>query len=1353
MPSSKVLKSVAEVVTEAIKKADAEKAVGKTKEILESQTPPATTPRGGPLLPRSQGMYPPDVPQVDLPRQKGVDKARAEGKKPKYTERMQSLLDSPTVRKKVDKLIAKGQDLGMKEWYGTEPLRQAALDVISPQQYESLMAQLASASQRNPVDQQNLMGSYLYYLQQQGRLDPDALLLTNKLKEQGIEGIEAPLIELPEGYGSLAQSAIFNRGKQIAAGDIEGALPPEKKLGTFYRNLLGNLQPVTVDVNAVRGPVIEAGDPRWLTSKLVEKDEAGKVKNVYFPRQMVEEGKMSVREAKERPGFWEAAPSGSEYAGFEDLWQRAARREGVRPAEAQALGWYGSGDVTALKTKPELYIENLERLLSRTADVTGKSPLEVLRQFLKGEEFLRKAEGGSIDLEAEYQMGRAGGGFVRKAMKAIQKAAESADVKMTPAVKDLTTMEDAHTGLMDSVREKSGQMRKVMEGLEYKYKPGEHVFTESKSKKPLPPWKIVDRQLSGNMVMREPVPPGTPVLMGKIVRDPETGKPLRTPYEPGYKVRREYGPDDWEETIISESGILGRLDPDEPYAKGGAVMMADGGELEEEYNLRKMGMDPTRVRGGYERKPLSRAEIQAMMLDVPAGIGVPFAEAGSYALRGKTDEAKESAAIEAALIGVPGAAVLAKPAYRAVKKGVQKAAPAVREAAREALESGMESGAIIDPRMQAIAYHGTPHKFEKFDPSKIGTGEGAQAYGHGLYFAESPETAQGYATTLANRDASNQMRLNAHANAQRLAKLAGPENAADDIKYALSIDPNHPQKKLLSETLELLESGRYELPLESKGHLYTVDIPDESIARMLDWDKPLGEQPEAVQKALSKADIAGNASYFVQNPNEGTLGEMYRSLANQHGAPAVSEFLKSQGIPGIKYLDASSRSAGEGTRNFVVFPGEEESVKIFERKKKGGAVEGYAKGGEVRMADGGDPESPTLREMGQPRYSTERKGTNAFKFTKDVLENLYQMAKMQAAEELKTTDPRAITDVANNIIADTVGAPVDMVNMAMQSFGVGSERPVGGSQQLRDLMREYEMTSGVERPLTETLLSIAGPGAVAKGPRAAERALNVGTAAVRRPFTPVTVTTEAVAPDLAKTQDEAFKQYVTKQLLGEGDVKTLGGRPVTQRPGQGVYYNEAGQLELNPMVGLDVPVRGSLAKAEKFKGDVATLGAGLGQEAMAAHRFIPMATNQIKDATAMLIKGPEGKSLTREQVIELGQDLPGMIVTHSPRLGGVMVAPFSITKGVIPPEFLEAQSRAKKLFGKGVTIQYGRADPGKDLMYMSRDEYAMSGAREPSVEMQRKRAQLKRMEQSLPAGRRSAVATQSQSPAVLDKTD
>src|SRR5215471_9850062 len=46
------------------------------------------------------------------------------------------------------------------------------------------------------------------------------------------------------------------------------------------------------------------------------------------------------------------------------------------------------------------------------------------------------------------------------------------------------------------------------------------------------------------------------------------------------------------------------------------------------------------------------------------------------------------------------------------------------------------------------AYHGSPHQFERFDISKIGTGEGAQAYGHGLYFAENPKVAQSYRDVL-----------------------------------------------------------------------------------------------------------------------------------------------------------------------------------------------------------------------------------------------------------------------------------------------------------------------------------------------------------------------------------------------------------------------------------------------------------------------------------------------------------------------------------------------------------------------------------------------------------------------------
>ena len=56
-------------------------------------------------------------------------------------------------------------------------------------------------------------------------------------------------------------------------------------------------------------------------------------------------------------------------------------------------------------------------------------------------------------------------------------------------------------------------------------------------------------------------------------------------------------------------------------------------------------------------------------------------------------------------------------------------------------------------RLQGFkAYHGSPHKFDAFDLSKIGTGEGAQAFGHGLYFAENENVARGYRDALSDEN-------------------------------------------------------------------------------------------------------------------------------------------------------------------------------------------------------------------------------------------------------------------------------------------------------------------------------------------------------------------------------------------------------------------------------------------------------------------------------------------------------------------------------------------------------------------------------------------------------------------------
>jgi hypothetical protein len=48
------------------------------------------------------------------------------------------------------------------------------------------------------------------------------------------------------------------------------------------------------------------------------------------------------------------------------------------------------------------------------------------------------------------------------------------------------------------------------------------------------------------------------------------------------------------------------------------------------------------------------------------------------------------------------------------------------------------------------AYHGSPHDFDRFSMEAIGTGEGAQAYGPGLYFAENEGVARFYRDALSD---------------------------------------------------------------------------------------------------------------------------------------------------------------------------------------------------------------------------------------------------------------------------------------------------------------------------------------------------------------------------------------------------------------------------------------------------------------------------------------------------------------------------------------------------------------------------------------------------------------------------
>ena len=279
----------------------------------------------------------------------------------------------------------------------------------------------------------------------------------------------------------------------------------------------------------------------------------------------------------------------------------------------------------------------------------------------------------------------------------------------------------------------------------------------------------------------------------------------------------------------------------------------------------------------------------------------------------------------------------------------------------------------------ATVFHGSPHKFDKFDSSKIGTGEGAQAYGHGLYLAESPDVARSYKTALEGKIATLDMRdLQQHDAGEAAINAA---KSMFDMGYS-----DDAVAGVLQQAYKSLQPKLAKLAMQAAkpGSLYKVDLPDDKIARMLDWDKPLSQQAPNVQQAfpttfdgvrefgrqaralrsqanelfeteptqalalnvaarrldaravaIGRPDATGRDVYELlmeaMGDKAGNLSVLGMPGARQWDGAKAAQYMRDLGIPGSRYLDGGSRGAGAGSSNYVVFPGEEDALSILER--------------------------------------------------------------------------------------------------------------------------------------------------------------------------------------------------------------------------------------------------------------------------------------------------------------------------------------------------------------------------------------------------------------------------------------
>ncbi|MEK9754334.1 MAG: hypothetical protein VW338_14160, partial [Rhodospirillaceae bacterium] len=239
----------------------------------------------------------------------------------------------------------------------------------------------------------------------------------------------------------------------------------------------------------------------------------------------------------------------------------------------------------------------------------------------------------------------------------------------------------------------------------------------------------------------------------------------------------------------------------------------------------------------------------------------------------------------------------------------------------------------------ARVFHGSPHDFDRFDIGKIGTGEGNQTFGWGLYFASRKGVAEYYKNILSRNFQMNK----GWTTADVIEELNQVQEEEDEFSESYTmLDYMHEHYMLadyddrnafaFADGMIVFDKDGMKYTVEDlpkpSGKLYKVNLaPAED--EYLYWDKPLSEQSEKVRGALEKAlgrqvaewrdadgvwhgtgeDVYG---WWAQNRKRNVFKEHIKSsfgfdrpFNDKRGASL--DFLAA-GIPGIKYLDQGTRS-------------------------------------------------------------------------------------------------------------------------------------------------------------------------------------------------------------------------------------------------------------------------------------------------------------------------------------------------------------------------------------------------------------------------------------------------------------
>ena len=217
--------------------------------------------------------------------------------------------------------------------------------------------------------------------------------------------------------------------------------------------------------------------------------------------------------------------------------------------------------------------------------------------------------------------------------------------------------------------------------------------------------------------------------------------------------------------------------------------------------------------------------------------------------------------------------------------------------------------------LDQTAYHGTPHRFNDFSLEHIGTGEGAQAHGWGLYFAENKDVSEDYRRRLGVGERG------------QLFEVDIPEN-----------DVLLDEQKVFEAQSEKVKKALEGLGRQTVGEL---SIGEQDIAINNDFKDLLGDL----------IDIPEMSSRTINKFQGKTGKEIYDALSREYGSQSnASKALNAAGIKGISYDGLSDG------RSFVVF--DDKAIEVmrtfYQEQADGGQPTVIVRGDELGVPEGAE---------------------------------------------------------------------------------------------------------------------------------------------------------------------------------------------------------------------------------------------------------------------------------------------------------------------------------------------------------------------------------------------------------------